>query len=198
MKLGVNVLMGIAMLGLSACATQEPKQDLETVLTSDDISALANDAAKASGKEPPKTVKKNGKTLDLVRIMDGGACKNDYQGVKGEFLVYANAQDIERIKSQKGSEIFAEFENKIQRFSTTTLEQVVDESNLSEDPFATGAEDAQLKLARQLRKDFRALVAAAVNAFTAETTLTIDVIPFVPSLTFYQHGCEAAEVEPEN
>ncbi|MEQ1528769.1 MAG: hypothetical protein ABL925_05585 [Methylococcales bacterium] len=198
MKLGVNVLIAAASLSLLACATQEVKQDLDTVLSSDDIVALSNNAAKASGQQPPRTVTKNGKTLDLVRIMDGGACKNDYQGAKGEFLVYAYGRDIERIKAKKGPQIFAEFEVRIQDFSTQALEQAIDETNLAEDPFTLGTDEAQRKLAKQLSASFHSHVSAALNKFIAETTFTIDVLPFVPSLIFYQHGCEATEVEPEN
>ena len=69
-----------------------------------------------SGQNPPLTLVKGNKTLNLVRIMDGGACKNDYQGVKGAFLVYADPTDIDRIKRDKGPQIFSDFESKIQIF----------------------------------------------------------------------------------
>lgn len=195
MKLGVKILMVMVAMMLLACAPQEVKQDLELVSTGDELSPLAK--SDQTNKRPPKSTVKNGKVLDLVRVMDGGICKNEYQGVKGEFLVYAYAKDIERIKTQKGPQIFAEFEVQIQDLSTAVLEQAVEEVNLAEDPFALGADEMQQKLTKQLRHSFRRYALAPINKFIAETSLTIDVIPFAPSLVFFQHGCEATEVEPE-
>lgn len=130
--------------------------------------------------------------------MDGGACKNDAQGVKGVFLVYADPTDIDRIKREKGPQIFSDFETKIQFFSTDVLQDTINATNLAEDPFTLGADEAQQKLANQLTNNFRNAVTDAVNAFQKETTLTIDVVPFPPSFVFYQKGCEATHVEPGN
>ncbi len=66
--------------------------------------------------------------------MDGGACKNDFQGAKGAFLLYADPADIDRIKREKGPRIFSDFENKIQAFSTDALQEAINATNLAEDP----------------------------------------------------------------
>ncbi len=164
----------------------------------DKSSTIVDDSAQGSGQNPPLTQIKDDKTLNLVRIMDGGACKNDLQGAKGAFLLYADPADIERIKSEKGPQIFSDFENKIQLFSTAALQDAINATNLAEDPFALGADEAQEKLTKQLSKNFRNSIANAVNSFQKETTLTIDVMPFAPSFIFYQQGCAATHLEPEN
>jgi len=61
-----------------------------------------------------------------------------------------------------------------------------------------GADEAQEKLTKQLSNNFRNSVADAIKLFQKETTLTIDVVPFTPSFTFYQQGCDATRQEPEN
>lgn len=183
---------------LAACSAQEVKQDTNALPASDKSPAIIDDSAQDSGQNPPLTLIKADTTLNLVRIMDGGACKNDYQGAKGAFLLYADQADIERIKAEKGPQIFSDFENKIQTFSSQALQEAVNATNLAEDPFALGADEAQQKLTKQLSDNFRSSVADAVNRFQKETTLTIDVVPFAPSFIFYQQGCEATHQEPEN
>lgn len=130
--------------------------------------------------------------------MDGGACKNDFQGIKGAFLIYADPTDVERIKREKGTQIFSDFENKIQSFSAQALQEAINETNLAEDPFALGADEAQEKLTKQLSNNFRSSIAEPIKRFQQQTTLTIDIIPFIPSLFFYQHGCEAVPQELDN
>ncbi len=198
MKTSVHILISLAFMALAACSTQEVKQDTKAMPVPDKSSATIDDSAQGSGQNPPLTQTKSDKTLNLVRIMDGGACKNDFQGTKGAFLLYADPTDIERIKTEKGPQIFSDFENKIQTFSTAALQDAINATNLAEDPFALGADEAQEKLTRQLSKNFRNSVADAVNSFQKETTLTIDVVPFAPSFIFYQQGCAATQMEPEN
>jgi hypothetical protein len=198
MKPSVHILIGMAFMALAACSSQEVKQDTKTMPAPDKSSATIDDSAEGSGQNPPLTQTKGDKTLNLVRIMDGGACKNDYQGAKGAFLLYADPTDIERIKSEKGPQIFSDFENKIQAFSTDALQEAINATNLAEDPFALGADEAQEKLTKQLSKNFRSSVTDAVNSFQKETSLTIDVVPFAPSFIFYQQGCAATHLEPEN
>jgi len=48
----------------------------------------------------------------------------------------------------------------------------------------------------QLTKNFLNAASGPVDAFDQETTLTIDVTPFPPSLMFYQKGCDAKRFEP--
>ncbi len=198
MKASVYFFIGLIFMALAACSTQEVKQDTKAVPAPNQSSATIDDSAQGSGQNPPLTQTKGDKTLNLVRIIDGGACKNDFQGAKGAFLLYADPADIERIKAEKGPQIFGDFENKIQAFSTEALQDAINATNLTEDPFALGADEAQEKLTKQLSKNFRNSVADAVNNFQTETTLTIDVVPFAPSFIFYQQGCAATQMEPEN
>jgi len=198
MKISVQILISMAFIALAACSTQEVKQDTKSTSTPDKIPTIIDDSAQSSGQNPPLTLLKGEKTLNLVRIMDGGACKNDLQGAKGAFLVYADPADIERIKREKGPQVFSDFENQIQTFSTVALQEAVNTTNLAEDPFALGADQAQEKLTRQLSDNFRSNIANAVKLFQKTTSLTIDVIPFTPSFIFYQQGCAATHLEPEN
>lgn len=198
MKASIQILISMAFIVLSACSTQEVKQDTKSMTAPDKLPAITDDSLQKSGQNPPLNLIKDNQTLNLVRIMDGGACKNDYQGAKGAFLVYADPADIERIKREKGPQIFSDFENKIQNFSTEALQEAINATNLAEDPFALGADEAQEKLAKKLFNNFRNSVADAVNTFQKETTLTLDVVPFAPSFIFYQQGCEATRLEPEN
>lgn len=198
MKTGIHILISMTFMALLACSTQEIKQDIKPASAPDKLPAITDDSSQKSGQNPPLTLIKNDKTLSLVRIMDGGACKNDVQGAKGSFLVYADPSDVERIKHDKGTQIFSDFEKKIQNFSTVALQEAVNATNLTENPFALGADEAQEKLAKQLFNNFRNSAADAVNSFQKETTLTIDVIPFTPSFIFYQQGCEATHLEPES
>jgi len=197
MKASIQILIGMAFIALTACSTQEVKHDTKAMPAPDKTPAITEDLSQ-SGPNPPLIRIKGDKTLNLVRIMDGGACKNDFQGAKGAFLVYADPADIERIKREKGPQVFSDFENKIQIFATEALQEAINATNLAEDPFALGADEAQEKLTRQLSNNFRNSVADAVKLFQKETTLTIDVVPFTPSFIFYQQGCEATHLEPEN
>ncbi|MFA6164673.1 MAG: hypothetical protein WC685_14740 [Methylobacter sp.] len=198
MKANIQLLIGMAFIALTACSTQEVKQDTLPIPATDNLATLPDNVSSMSGQNPPLTLVKGNKTLNLVRIMDGGACKNDEQGVKGTFLVYADPTDIDRIKRDKGPQIFSDFESKIQFFSSNVLQDTINATNLAEDPFTLGADEAQQKLANQLTNNFRNAVADSVNKFQKETTLTIDIVPFIPSFVFYQRGCEATHVEPEN
>jgi len=198
MKASVHILIGMVFMALAACSSQEIKQETKAAPAPGKSPAIIDDSAQGSGQNPPLIQAKGDKTLNLVRIMDGGACKNDYQGAKGAFLLYADPADIERIKSEKGPRIFSDFENKIQAFSTDALQEAINATNLAEDPFTLGADEAQEKLTKQLSNNFRNSVAGAINNFQQETTLTIDVVPFAPSFIFYQQGCAATQLEPEN
>jgi hypothetical protein len=198
MKSSIQILIGMAFIALTACSTQEVKHDAEAVPAPSKVPAPTEDASQGSGPNPPMTRTIDDKTLNLVRIMDGGACKNDFQGAKGAFLLYAYPADIERIKGEKGPQVFGEFESKIETIATQALQEAVNATNLAEDPFALGADEAQEKLAKQLSRNFRSTIADPVKHFQEETTLTIDIVPFAPSLIFYQQGCEATHQEPEN
>ncbi len=197
MKASLHIIISIAFIALSACSNQSIKPDTNSLSTPDKLPALTEDTAQNSGQNPPLTLSKGNKTLNLVRIMDGGACKNDFQGAKGAFLIYADSVDIERIKREQGAKVFSDFENRIQAFSAAALQEAIAATNLAEDPFALGADESQAKLTKQLSNNFRNSVANAVILFEKETSLTIDVIPFAPSFIFYQQGCAATQLEPE-
>ena len=155
MNASLKFLTGIAFITLAACSAQKVKQDVTanyTPGTIDKAPTMANEAEQISGQNPPMAIMKDGKKLNLIRIMDGGICKNELQGVKGAFLLYADTNDIERIKREKGATIFSTFETKIQTISGIILQEAVDKTNLSEDPFALGEDDAQQKLADKLVK----------------------------------------------
>jgi hypothetical protein len=89
MNASLKFLTGIAFITLAACSSQNVKQNITTNNTHGDIDkapTMANEAEQISGQNPPMTIMKDGKKLNLVRIMDGGICKNEFQGVKGAFL----------------------------------------------------------------------------------------------------------------
>ncbi|MDO9141166.1 MAG: hypothetical protein Q7U38_12660 [Methylobacter sp.] len=198
MKTSTHILFSMALLTLAACSIQEVKQDTKTAPATDTLAAITGGDMQGSGQNPPLTQIKGGKILNLVRIMDGGACKNDFQGTKGVFLVYADPDDIERIKREQGTQVFAEFESEIQHLSTDALQDAINATNLAEDPFSLGADEAQEKLGKQLSNNFRNSIAQRIKDFQQKTGLTIDVTPFAPSLFFYQQGCDATQLEPEN
>ena len=192
MNASLKFLTSIALITMAACSTQEVKRDAAT----EKLTTMANEAEQISGQNPPMTIMKGGKKLNLVRIMDGGICKNEFQGAKGAFLLYVDPHDIERIKREKGAAIFSAFETKIQDLSGDVLQEAIDKTNLSEDPFALGEDEAQEKLAKKLAHNFRNAASESIDTFQKETTLTIDIAAFPPSFIFYQKGCEITHVEP--
>jgi hypothetical protein len=199
MNTSLKFLTSITFITLAACSAQEVKQNLTNNSATDKKPpTMANEAESMSGLNPPMTIMKGEKKLNLVRIMDGGICKNEFQGAKGAFLLYADLNDIERIKREKGTAIFRDFETKIQDISGGVLQEAIDKTNLSEDPFALGEDEAQQKLANKLVNNFRNAATDAIDTFQKETTLTIDITAFPPSLVFYQKGCETTHVDPES
>ena len=193
-------LLVLVLLNLVGCASNEVKEKSATdgsLLENPDTIALAKPAEPSSGPNPPMTITKGKKTLNLVRIMDGGICKNEYEGAKGAFLLYADTQDIERIKKAKGAAIFKTFETKIQEISGDILQAAIDRTNLGEDPFALGADEAQQKLASKLVMNFRDAATDIVAKFQKETSLTIDISAFQPSLVFFQKGCDESKLDAE-
>ncbi|MGR9117339.1 MAG: hypothetical protein ACU85E_16410, partial [Gammaproteobacteria bacterium] len=151
-----------------------------------------------SSDSPALIQEKAGKMLRLVRMMDGGACKNDTDGVSGLFLLYADPDDIERIKAERGGQVFAKFEREIEVFASVALQQAVNKTRFVPDPFALGIADAQLKIARQLLEQFDLAITPAIENFQHETTLTIEVTPFFSSLVFYTEGCDATHLHQED
>lgn len=197
MNLPIILILIMAAALLSACSTQPTEQPSaqEPLVES---APLVPGQPGDSGVTPPLQISTGKKTLKLVRIMDGGACKNTQEGARGEFLIYANLQDIERIKTEKSAEVFQELESQIENFSSIALQEAIEALNLAEDPFSLGQDAAQEKLASQLMKYFIGAVQPAIDKFQKDTTLTVDVRPFPPSFIFYQNGCDLNHINPEN
>lgn len=139
---------------------------------------------------PPTTLEKGSKRLKLVRVMEGGACKNDQQGARGVFLIYSDPDDIKRIKREKGSEIFTTFEKEIQEFSLVALDKAVKAIEIDVDPFALDEADAQSKVFIRLAKSFRLFVEKDKANFQKKTSLTVEIIPFKRTFEFYINNCE--------
>lgn len=193
MKASSTILMLGAVTVLAACSTPKISPDPVDVATPKTVTPPAQpDNGLFSGQNPEMTIIKGGKKLGLVRIMDGAACKNALEGVKGTFLVYADLNDIERIKRERGTKVFNDFEHQIQTFSESVLQQAVNDTNLDDNPFALGKDEARETLAKQLSANFQQVASEAIAKFEKDTTLTINIAPFAPSLVFYQQGCEAA------
>ncbi|EIC31105.1 hypothetical protein Metal_3456 [Methylomicrobium album BG8] len=193
MNTPAKLFTAIVVSLLSACATQPtPQPDTAAKATEPKPQVRQEELPPDYNPyiDPPLTIIKDGKSLNLVRIMDGGICKNELQGASGSFLVYADPHDIDRIKQEKPKEIFQDFETKIQNLSTDILQQAIDQTNLTDDPFSLDDDVMQEKLTEQLTKNFHKAAAGPLSAFIRETTLTIEVTPFPPSLTFYQKGCD--------
>lgn len=185
-----KILANIAMiLVMTSCSTQSVKQDAETP-ASEEAEAL-----NLSKQEPPLVSFKGNQTLNLVRIMDGAVCKNDQQGAKGEFLLYADPKDLDRIKQDQGEKIFRDFEQKIEIFSANVFEQVISNTTLTEDPFALGDYEAHQKLAQQVADSFKGAIANDIDHFQQETGLPIDIVAFPSSFVFYHKGCDLSKME---
>ncbi|MCK5120527.1 MAG: hypothetical protein KAQ91_01015, partial [Methylococcales bacterium] len=178
---------------LSACSTQLPKPISNTDSTK--IHSTSTDAVVTLDKAlpaPDLTIIKNGKTLKLTRIMEGGACKNNQQGALGLFRLYTNPDDIERIKQNQGSGVFADFELLIEAFSMRALQKTVDQFDFQPDLFAISESDVQKELADKFTRMFISLIADDIAEFEIKTTLMIDVSPLPNALTIYLNGCETA------
>ncbi len=186
MKMSGKILVSIAIVILTAqgCSTQEVKHDVVEPVSED------QPALDISKQEPPLTILKGDHSLNLVRIMDGAVCKNDQQGAKGEFLLYADPVDIDRIKQDRGEKVFSDFEQKIEGFSAAVFEKVINATNLAEDPFALSEYEANQKLAEQIADNFKTEVGDDIEQFQHETTLTIDVVAFPASFAFFRNGCD--------
>lgn len=190
MKQYITLLAGIFLVLISACSTQSsqplsnpdsvPINPIETGTTISIDNSLA---------APDLFLDKAGKTLKLVRIMEGGACKNELQGAISMFRVYANHDDIKRITEKQGTSVFNNFQTRIERFSMHSLQQTVDQLSFQLDPFAINLDDAKQKIATQLINTFENLIVDELTKFETETTLIIDVKPMSNSLIIFLDEC---------
>ncbi len=185
----IRSILIAAVLALSSCATQKP--EIEKAPASTEEPAESEISEPASPNAPPQTAFKNGHELRLVRIMDGGACNSEDQGARGLFLLYAEPTDIERIKKQKGTRVFEQFEQDIERLSLEALQESIDVINIADNPFALDVEDALNQVVQQLIANFKANAAPAIETFESRSSLTIDVVPFSPSMGFILENCNA-------
>lgn len=175
----------------SACSTQsiQPELNAPAMPVDSDVSVTtipSEDAALIPGL----TKVKAGKTLKLVRIMEGGACTNNQQGVLGLFSLFANPDDITRIKQMQGPGVFAGFESRIEKFSMRALQQTVDRLDFQSSPFVQNKKELQQQVADRFTVLFIDSIAEDITNFEAKTTLTIDVIAQSDSLTIYQDNCK--------
>lgn len=189
----LRVIFLVVVVILPSCATQKPTVEETTAPLPE-----PEEAAPVSPNAPPTTTFKNDKQLALVRAMEGGACNGKDQGAKGVFLVYAEPNDVERIKNEKGSDIFRKFETEIERFSLEAFQKSVAATNIADNPFALDDDDAQQQVAKQLKANFETYSAPAIEKFESSSGLTVDVVPFSPSMVFLLTKCnEALNKEPE-
>jgi hypothetical protein len=176
--------MILACVFLTACSTQSIRPVADASVDSE-ISIV-----KVLGKNAVLTRVKAGKELKLVRIMEGGACNAHQQGVVGLFSLYANLDDIDRIKLLQGPGIFASFKSQIERFSMRALQQTVDHLNFQSDIHAQSKNDTQRQLADKFSVIFDDSIAEDISDFEAKTSLAIDVVSQLDSMTIYQSNCK--------
>jgi hypothetical protein len=118
-------------------------------------------------------------------MMEGGACNSRQQGAKGAFLVYADSGHIERIKRDKGPEIFRDFQTDIQTFALQALRVSVEKTNIADNPFALDVRQSENQVIEQLLSGFKDAIAPAINSFEAGNGLIIDVqsLPVINDLS---------------
>ena len=184
MNLQTKLLISILLPALSACSTQITQVERNTSPAPIDseitIEAIDQKTPISVGKT---TLIKSGKVLSLVRIMEGGACKNKQQGAMGLFGLYANKEDITRIKKTQGSGIFSDFEQQIQSFSMLAVNSAIQQLD-----FQNNADQSQLSI--KLTRLFAKLIADKIAEFEINTTLSIDVAPIKDSLVFSLDKCD--------
>jgi hypothetical protein len=176
--------MILASVFLTACSTQSIRPVADKAVDSK-ISIT-----KALSKNAVLIRVKAGKELKLVRIMEGGACNTIQQGVVGLFSLYANPDDVDRLKLLQGPGVFASFELQIEHFSMRALQQTVDHLNFQSDIDAQSKNDIQRQLADRFSVLFDDSIAEDISDFEAKTSLAIDVVSQLDSMTIYQSNCK--------
>ena len=185
MNIKITLILSILFPLLSACSTQTIQPATNTTSTPVDSEvSIAPISDQSSLSTSGLTHVKSGKTLKLVRIMEGGVCKNTQQGAVGMFRLYASPTDITQIKQNQGPEVFADFELQIQNFSMLALQHAINLLDFQE------TASTQQQLTKKLTKSFSDLIADDIAKFETKTTLSIDVIPIQESMIIYLDGCE--------
>lgn len=184
----IKLLLSILLSILSACTVQPTKPVTETESTPvDSVVRIEKISNKNEVQSLGLTKIKAGKKLKLARILEGGACKNDQQGAMGAFKLYTNSEDVKRIIEKQGTKVFSDFESLITQFSMESLQQAVASVD-----FQTKASNEANKeeIKQELIGLFVDLVEDDIANFERETTLMIDVVPELESLTIFLHDCE--------
>ncbi|MGH8550735.1 MAG: hypothetical protein ACRERU_19470 [Methylococcales bacterium] len=185
----IRSILIATLLSVSSCATQ--KQAIEKTPAPTEEPAESEISEATAPNAPPQTLFKNGEKLRLVRVMDGGACNSEDQGARGLFLLYAEPKDIEKIKKQKGTKVFEQFEHDIESLSLQALQESIGVINFADNPFALDVEDALGQVVQQLIAHFKKNAASPIENFESNSGLTIDVVPFSPSVGFLLENCNA-------
>ncbi|NOR80229.1 MAG: hypothetical protein GQ529_05255 [Methyloprofundus sp.] len=185
MNIKITLIFSILLPLFSACSTQtiQPAPNSASTPVDSEVS-IDPISDKSSLPIAGLTHIKSGKTLKLVRIMEGGVCKNKQQGAVGMFRLYASPTDITQIKKNQGPEVFSDFELQIQGFSMLALQHAINLLDFQD------TASTQQQLAKKLTKSFSGLIADAIAKFETKTTLIIDVIPIQESMIIYLEGCE--------
>ena len=191
MNIKTKLTISIMLPMFSACSTQSIQPELNTSAKPVDSEVSVTKIPSEHASEMSALTKiKAENILNLVRIMEGGACNNNQQGVVGLFSLYANPDDITRIKQQQGPGVFASYESLIETFSMRALQQTVDRLDFNSGIVALNKNHVQQLLADRFAALFVDSIAEDITVFEAETTLTIDVISQPDSLTIYQDNCK--------
>lgn len=194
-----NILQVLSVLifvvCLTACAKKPPGSDDSVTLEPDDTRSIARPSIDYSNDQvPPASLEMGDTQLRLVRMMEGGACKNQKEGVKGVFLVYSDPDQVARIRKEQGDAVFSVFEQEIQDLSLDALNHAVQLIDFAIDPFALDLDDAQEKVFIRLAEAFQNEIVDNIQQFQEKYQLTIAVIPFRRTFEFYLGGCDLSHI----
>lgn len=189
----VLAVMMILSASLAACTVEPVREPVDEEL--DEFFVYQADPMETSEDVPSPTHIKEGRELRLVRVMEGGVCKNEREGVEGLFLLYADTDDVERIKTTYGAQVFGEFEREIETISAMALQETIKGIYLGGDSIFPDSPTSQQNMLNEFELQFADTIERAIDDFQQKTTLTIDILPFIPSLYFYSEGCELSHEE---
>ncbi len=181
-----HLLIAIILPGVvSACS----KQAIKTNTTTNEAAIVEEISLQNALPAPDLFIFKGGEKLKLVRIMEGGACKNKFQGISGMFRLYANPEEVEQIKAKKGPTTFADFERSIEAFSMLAMQRSIDKLTFPTDLSDVDDHAVKQQLAEQFVTLFSGLIADDLTEFERNNALTIDVTPMPDALVIYLQGC---------
>ncbi|MGH8477866.1 MAG: hypothetical protein ACRER2_19230 [Methylococcales bacterium] len=181
-----SILIVIAC-SLLSCATQTA--EVKTGPVSIETPEGPEFSEESEFNSVPRSTLKDGRELKLVRIMEGGACNDRNEGVRGFFLVYAQPEQFERVDPKKGHEMSEQFESKVTSLSLEALQEAINTMNIADNPFALDIEDNLQQIIDQLISKFDEFVQPAIEQFESDNDLSIDVIPFPSSMNFMLENC---------